>query len=104
MKRHRPMLGHDDLSVTSHFCEPGTKLLSIRDCRRERNHLHVFGEVENNLFPNSSPKSVGEVVNLVHHHKHKVLECRGGGIDHVSEHLGGHDNDLGLGIVVVIAR
>ena len=74
MKRHWPVLGNDYFGVASYLCQPGTKLLSIRNGGREGHYLYVFRKVENHLFPDRSPESVGEVVNLVHHHKSKILE------------------------------
>ena len=42
------------------------------------------------LFPDRSPEFVSEVMNLIHDNKTKILQCKGIGVNHVTQNFGGH--------------
>ena len=86
------MLRDDDLVVAAHLGQPGAELLGVAHRRRERDHLDVLGEVDDDLLPHRPPEPVGEVVDLVHHHVAETAQGRRPGIHHVAQHLGGHDH------------
>ena len=53
------------------------------------------GRQDEHLFPHSPAKGVLEVVNLVEDDEAEVRELVGLGEQHVAQHLGGHDDDVG---------
>ena len=50
------------------------------------------------LFPDRSPKFVSKVMNLIHDNKTKILQCMGIGVNHVTQNFGGHHYQGRLGI------
>ena len=96
-QRHRPRLGDDDLGGTAHLLQPGAELLGVGDRRREGHQLHRAVEVDDDLLPHRSAQAIGQVVHLVHHHEAETLEQGRAGVQHVAQHLGGHDHDVGIG-------
>jgi len=60
--------------------------------------LHLFGKVDDDLFPHRSAETVSEVVHLIHHDESEVFEQLAMGIEHVAQHLGGHDDHARVGV------
>jgi len=92
------VLRDDDLVVAPHLGEPVAELLGVAHRRREGDHLHVLGQVNDHLLPDGSTEAVGEVVDLVHHDEAEPVEGAGPRVHHVPQHLGGHDDDRGLAV------
>ncbi|CAM5778486.1 hypothetical protein CPER28S_00197 [Cellulomonas persica] len=103
-ERHGPVLAHDDGRVTAHGGEPVAELLGVRDRRRQRDELHVVGQVDDDLFPHRTPEPVGEVVHLVHHDEAQPGQRARPRVEHVAQDLGRHDDDRGLGVHRRVAR
>jgi hypothetical protein len=59
--------------------------------------------VDQHLLPHSSPIRVLQVVDLVQDHELQALEGSALLVQHVAEHLGGHDDEGGLRIDGVVA-
>ena len=93
---HGTVLGHHDRGVATDLTEPVPELLSIAHRRRQGHHLHRFGEQDDDLLPHGTPPTVGEVMHLVHDDEAEPVQGGGPGIQHVAEHLGGHDDHGGL--------
>ena len=97
-QRHRADLGDDDGHVAANLPQPLAELFGVGHRRRQRDDEDVLGQVDDHLFPDSTPEAVGEVVDLVHD---DVTEARQGGrtgIHHVAQHLGRHDDDGSLAV------
>ena len=92
-QRNGPVLLDDDVGVAAHGREPGPEFLGIADGRGERCHGHRLREVDDDLLPHGPAEPVREVVHLVHDDVGEVAERRRAGIEHVAEHLGGHDDN-----------
>ncbi len=54
--------------------------------------------MNDDLFPDRSPVSVREVVDLVHDHVAEGVECPRVGVEHVAEHFSGHDHHGSLAV------
>ena len=54
----------------------------------------MIREVENDLFPHSTAGSIGQKVDLIHDHVGQAIEGRRFCVNHIAQHLGGHDDDL----------
>ena len=50
------------------------------------------------LFPDRSPKFVSEVMNFIHDNKTKIFQRMGIGVNHVAQNFGGHDYQWSFGI------
>ena len=97
-QRHRADLRDDDGHVAANLPQPLAELFGVGHRRRQRDDEDVLGQVDDHLFPDSTPEAVGEVVDLVHD---DVTEARQGGrtgIHHVAQHLGRHDDDGSLAV------
>jgi hypothetical protein len=78
--------------------EPVAELLGVAHRRRQRHHLHVLGQVDDHLLPDGPAEAVGEVVHLVHDDEAEPGRGSRPGVEHVAQHLGGHDDDRGLAV------
>ena len=103
-QRHRSVLGHDDGGVAADGPQPGTELLGVGHGRRQRDHLHRLGQVDDDLLPHGAAEPVGEVVDLVHDDDAEVVQRGAPGIQHVAQDLGGHDDHGGLAVDGRVAR
>ena len=93
---HRTVLADDDGGVAAHRREPVAELLGVGHGRRQRDELHVVREVDDDLLPHGAAEAVGEVVDLVHDDVPEAVERRRAGVEHVAQHLGRHDDDVGV--------
>ena len=91
-ERDRTVLGNDDVGVAADGIQPGAELLGVGDGGAQRCHLDFAGQVDDDLFPDGAAEPVGQVVDLVHHHESEVVQGIGVRVEHVPEHLGGHDH------------
>ena len=93
-QRHRAVLGNDDLGVAAHRVEPLAEFLGVGHRGGQADQAHRIVEVEDDLLPHSTPVSVRKVVDLVHHHVRETVKLLRFRIQHVAQHLCGHDHDL----------
>ncbi len=49
--------------------------------------------VQDDLLPHRPAELVGQVVDLVHHHRRQTVQIGRVGVEHVAQHLGGHHHD-----------
>ena len=91
-QRHRPVLVDDDGGVAAHGLDPAAELLGIAHRRRQADQPHILGQVQDHLFPHRAAHPVGQEVHLVHHHMRKSVQRIRPGVQHVAQHLGGHDH------------
>ena len=86
------MFVDDHRGVPADGLDPCTELFGVADRRRQAHHPHGWSEMQDDLFPHRAAKAVGQEVHLIHHHMRKTIERRRIGVDHVSQHLRGHDD------------
>ncbi len=97
-QRHRTVLGDHDAGVAADGVEPRAELLGVGDGGRERGELDVLGQVDDHLLPHRTAEPVGEVVHLVHDDVGEAGQGGGPRVEHVAQHLGGHDDHGGLAV------
>ena len=99
---HRADFGNDDLGVSTNLVQPRAEFFCVRDGCAERDDFDVLGKVKDYLFPDGTAEAVGEVVHLIHDYITKVHERLRVRINHVSQDLGGHYDDLGIRVLVCV--
>lgn len=92
-QRHRPGLVHDDGGIAAHGLHPRAELLGVADRGGQTRQPHLGRQVQDDLFPHRTAEPVGQVVHLVHHHIRESLQRIGARVQHIAQHLGGHDHD-----------
>ena len=97
-QRHGPVLVDDDRGVAAHGDQPVAELLGVADRGREADQRDVLGELQDHLLPHGAAEPVGEVVHLVHHDEAEVGQLPAARVDHVAQHLGGHDHHLRVAV------
>ena len=102
-QRHRPVLVDDDAGVAAHGDQPVAELLGVAHRRRQADQRDVLGQLEDHLLPHRAAEPVGEVVHLVHDDVAEPVQLPGPGVDHVAQHLGGHDHHLGVAVDAGVA-
>ena len=95
-QRDGAVLLDDHRGIAADLAEPGAELLGVAHRGRQRDHLHVVGQVDDHLLPDRAAEAVREVVHLVHHHEAEPAQGPGPGIHHVAQDLGGHHDNGGL--------
>ena len=101
---HGPVTFHDHLGRTVDRAQPGPELRGVGHGRRQTYEDDVVRGQDDGLLPDRSPVGVLEVVHLVQHQEAQPGQLRGAGEEHVAHHFGGHDDDLGIGLVRHVAR
>ena len=86
-----------DVSPRTVWIQPpnSSALLTVAD---KLTSAHLVGQVQDDFLPHRTPHPVGEEMHLVHHHIRKSLQRRRIRVEHVAQHLGGHDHHRGVGI------
>ena len=102
-QRHRAVVSDDDLGVAAHGGQPVAELLGVGHRRRQADEFHRLVEIEDDLFPHRPALAVGEVVDLVHDHVAQAVQRRRLRVEHVAQHLGGHDDDVGIAVARHVA-
>ena len=97
-QRHRPVLVDDDGRIAPHRLDPATEFLGVAHRRRQADHPHLVGQVQDHLLPHRAPHPVGQEMHLVHHHIGKPLQRGRIGVEHVAQHLGGHHHHGSIGV------
>ncbi len=92
----RTLLGHHHGHRASNLGKPVTELLGVADGGRQRDHLDRVCQPDDHLLPHRSAEPVGQVVHLVHDDEAEIGKGGGSRVDHVAEHLGGHDHHRGV--------
>jgi len=103
LERHGPRLGDDDVGVAPHGLQPVAELLGVRHRRAQRDQAHVLGQVDDHFLPHRPAEPVGQVVHLVHDDIREVAQQVAVGVEHVAQHLGGHDHDARARVDVRVA-
>ena len=67
------MFVDDDGDLAPYGLNPVAELFGITDRRRQAHHPHRRIESENDLLPDRAAKTIGEEVNLIHHHMREPL-------------------------------
>ena len=86
----------DHLGVAANLAEPGTELLGVAHRRRQRDDLHILGQVNDHFLPHRPAQAIGKVVHLVHDHEAETAQGGGPGIHHVAKDLSGHHDNRGF--------
>ena len=101
-QRHRAPLLDDRGGVATHGLQPLAELLGVGHRRRERHQAHRLRQVDDHLLPDGATAAVGEVVHLVHHDEAEPVQGARARVEHVAQHLGGHDDDRRLAVDGVV--
>ena len=99
----RPLPFDDTSGRTSNRFDPAGELIGVRNGGRQTHQLRMGRQVEHDLFPDRSSKGVLEVVHLVHDDEGEVVEDPPL-VEHVAQDLGGHHDDVGIGVDCIVAR
>ena len=75
VERHWPNFRNNDAGAPAHLFKPSSELLGIGNRGTKRYDFHVFREVKDYLFPDSSSEAIGQVVNLIHDHVAEAHQC-----------------------------
>ena len=102
-ERHRTVLGDHHLGRSANRLDPGAELLGVADRRRQGHEGDRVGQVDDHLLPDRTTEPVGEVVHLVHDDERQVEQGARAGVEHVAQHLGGHDDHGSLTVDGVVA-
>ena len=54
--------------------------------------------MDDDFLPDGPPEAVSEVVNFIHDDVAQMLQQVRIGVEHVSQHFGGHNDDASLGV------
>jgi hypothetical protein len=103
LQRDRTLLLDDHPGRAPEGRQPLSELLGVGHRGRQAHHGHRQREVDQDFFPHGASIGVLEVVDLVHDHDIEVLEGGAPLVQHVPEHLRGHDHDGGLAVDRVVA-
>ena len=103
IERNRTDLRNDDLGVAANFVEPGAEFFRIRNRCAKRNDFYIFGKVKDDFLPNGTAETVSKVVHLIHDHIAQVHEGFRVCVNHVSQDLSGHHDNLGVRVLVGVA-
>ena len=102
-QRHRAVVGNHDFGVAAHGGQPVAEFLGVGHRRRQADELHGLVQVEDDLLPHRPALAVGEVVDFVHDHVAQAVQRRRLCVEHVAQHLGGHDDDVGVAVARHVA-
>ncbi len=102
-QRDRPVLIHDDGDAAAQVVQPVTELLGVADRGRQRHQPYRLRQVDDDLFPDRAAGPVGQVVHLVEDHVAEPPESGRPRVEHVPQHLGGHDHDGRFAVDAVVA-
>ncbi|GAA3110601.1 hypothetical protein GCM10020254_65850 [Streptomyces goshikiensis] len=102
-QRYGPLLGDDHVGVAADGVQPVAELLRVGHGGREGHQGHRLGEVNDHFLPDGAAEAVGEVVHLVHHDVAEAAQRLGARVQHVAEHLGGHDDHGRVPVDAVVA-
>ena len=91
-QRHRAVLRNNNVRAAAHRIQPRAELLNVRHRSRQGNDVHMLGKVNNRLFPHRATETVRQVVHLIHDHIAQAGQRGRVGVEHVAQHLGGHDD------------
>ena len=97
-QRDGALLGDDDGGPAAHLAEPVAELLGVGDRGGQGDHLDLGGQVDDGLLPHRPAEAVGQVVDLVHDHEAQPVQVMGARVEHVAQHLGGHDHHVRMGV------
>ena len=92
-QRHGTVLLHDDPGVAADGDQPFGEFLGVAHRRRQRDQADLQRQVDDDLFPDRTAETVGQVVDLVHDDVPEAAQRVRVRVDHVAEHLGRHDDD-----------
>jgi hypothetical protein len=87
-----------------HGLDPVGQVLGVGHRGRQAHEAHVGRRVDDHLLPHRPPVLVPQVVDLVEYDEAQPVEGGRPGVDHVPEHLGGHDHGRGLAGDGVVPR
>ena len=97
-QRNGAVSAADHGGVAAHAGKPVPEFVRIGDRGRQADELNVGAEGEDDLLPHDTTRPIAQIMDLVHHDTREGLEKLRLRVDHVAEHLGRHDNDVGVGI------
>ncbi len=97
-QRDGSVLVDDHRGVTAHGLDPAAEFFGVAHRRRQADHPHLGGQVQDHLLPDSTAHAVGQKVDLVHHHMRKPMQRGRIRIQHVAQHFGGHDHHRSIGV------
>ena len=93
-QRDGALLGDDDGGPAAHLAEPVAELLGVGDRGGQGDHLDLSGQVDDDLLPHRPAEAIGQVVDLVHDHEAQPVQVTRARVEHVAQHLGGHDHHV----------
>ena len=97
-QRDGALLGDDDGGPAAHLAEPVAELLGVGDRGGQGDHLDLGGQVDDDLLPHRPAEAVSQVVDLVHDHEAQPVQVTRARVEHVAQHLGGHDHHVRVGV------
>jgi hypothetical protein len=102
-ERDRAVLVNDDLGAAAHLGEPVAELLGVAYRGGQGDDADRLGQVDDHLFPDGTPRPVGEIMHLVEDHVTEILQRGRARVEHVPQDLGGHHHDGGVAVDRVVA-
>ena len=102
-QRHGPFVVRHQTDGAMGAADPGGDLGGIRNRRREAHELNVLRAEDDRLFPGGAALRVGQVMDLVEDDAVDIVDIPWGLQQHVAQHLGGHHEDLGVGVLGHVA-
>ena len=96
VERYRTTLADHHLHVAAHLIQPLAELFGVTHRRRQTDQLDRLGQPEDDLLPDRTAETVGEIVHLIHHHVRQPGQHVRTGVDHVAKYLGRHHDQLRL--------
>ena len=101
---HRTCGFDNGSSVAANRGQPCGNFACIRNRGRKADEGDFHRQMDDHFFPDRATVFVLKEVHLVENDVGKVIKCCRGGVDHVAQHLGGHDEDRRIGIDARVAR
>ena len=103
LEAHGPRVLHDGRRRAPHGRHPVGQLVGVRHGGRQAHQPHPVGQVDDHLLPHRAAVGVLQEVDLVEDDHAEVAQRPGAAVDHVAQHLGGHDHDRGVAVDGVVA-
>ena len=97
-QRDRPGLVDHDGGVSADCLDPSAEFLGVAYRGRQAGQGHLFGQVQDDFFPDRTAESVGQEVHFVHDHIRKTMQCWRIRVQHVPQYLGGHHDHRSIGV------
>ncbi len=100
---HRALVLDHRASGPPQCPNPLAELFGVGHRGRQPHQLGARRRVDDHLLPGRPPLGVGQVVHLVHDDHAQTRQVWAGHVNHVAQHFGGHDDQVGRAVDRVVA-